>query len=231
MASSRACEQARRTGAVSALHAGRHVPRDLLGKQPHRGTKSLGRFRCTPNRDDSKEDVPNLDGSGPTSGDECTITTDELPTLDVRRLKREGFIATGQEQLKGVARLEWTPCNFGGERPWFVCPGEGCARRVAILYGPGPGRLLCRRCRDLTYESQWEDQIARAKRRVEKARSRLPPSGARPKGMHHSTFLKLTQDYLDASKEHEAFVQERLARLAWRRTVRRLRSLRRRRAS
>jgi hypothetical protein len=33
--------------------------------------------------------------------------------------------------------LSWTECNFGGERLWFICPGAGCGRRVAILSGPG----------------------------------------------------------------------------------------------
>ena len=40
--------------------------------------------------------------------------------------------------------LDWTPCHFGGERPWFRCPAMGCGRRVAILYG---GRIFaCRHC-------------------------------------------------------------------------------------
>jgi hypothetical protein len=30
--------------------------------------------------------------------------------------------------------IEWTPCNYGGKRAWFVCP-RGCGHRVAILYG------------------------------------------------------------------------------------------------
>ena len=31
--------------------------------------------------------------------------------------------------------LDWTACNLGGQRPWFLCPARGCGRRVAILYG------------------------------------------------------------------------------------------------
>jgi hypothetical protein len=44
--------------------------------------------------------------------------------------------------------LEWTACNFGGERPWFICPGAGCSRRVAVLHAAGK-HFLCRHCYDL----------------------------------------------------------------------------------
>ncbi len=87
-------------------------------------------------------------------------TTEELPAIDVRSLKRAGVITDPeQERVGGGPRnlpwihLEWTPCAFGGSRPWFLCPGEGCGRRVAILYGP-TFPLLCRLCRDLAYASQ-----------------------------------------------------------------------------
>ena len=60
------------------------------------------------------------------------------------------------EDVKEQVSLEWTPCNFGGERPWFICPGVACGRRVAILYKLRK-HLLCRYCYDLRYESQRED--------------------------------------------------------------------------
>jgi len=55
--------------------------------------------------------------------------------------------------------IEWTPCRFGGERPWFVCSvaanGEYCGREVTKLYGAG--RLFaCRYCYRLAYASQQE---------------------------------------------------------------------------
>ena len=86
-------------------------------------------------------------------------TTDQFGTVDIRSLKRKGLITPGLEWIGGGPydapwlALEWTPCNFGGERPWFICPGEGCGRRVAILYGPTLP-LLCRQCRGLVYASQ-----------------------------------------------------------------------------
>jgi hypothetical protein len=48
--------------------------------------------------------------------------------------------------------LTWTPCHYGAKRVWFLCPGKGCGRRVAILYS---GKIfVCRRCKQLAYPSQ-----------------------------------------------------------------------------
>jgi hypothetical protein len=55
--------------------------------------------------------------------------------------------------------IEWTPCNYGGKRPWLVCP-RGCGHRVAILYYREG--LACRHCRQLTYESRQESRKNRA---------------------------------------------------------------------
>ncbi len=88
-------------------------------------------------------------------------TTDELPALDVRELKRTGLVHREQECIENVARLVWTPCGLGGERPWFVCPSEECGRRAAILYLED-GALLCRLCLDLAYPSQREGKLGGA---------------------------------------------------------------------
>jgi hypothetical protein len=41
-------------------------------------------------------------------------------------------------------RLEWTGCNLGGRRAWFLCPAQGYGRRVAILFR---GSIFaCRHC-------------------------------------------------------------------------------------
>lgn len=51
-------------------------------------------------------------------------------------------------------KITWTKCNFGGKRPWLLCPNTNCGRRVAKIYKP-PGKevFLCRHCWDLTYQS------------------------------------------------------------------------------
>jgi len=51
-----------------------------------------------------------------------------------------------------------TPCNYGGVRFWFICPGWkngiACRRRCRKLYLPPRGHVFaCRVCHDLTYES------------------------------------------------------------------------------
>lgn len=143
-------------------------------------------------------------------------TTDELPALDVRELKRKNLIRPGREKLKPFTqgaepvRLTWEPCGFGeGDegpvRPWFICPGTGCRRRVAILYLEDKRLLLCRHCLELVYPSQRETELQRLKRRADAARAKLgPDENPRPRGMHKRTFLRLCGEYVDAREEQKA---------------------------
>ncbi|MDP9475892.1 MAG: hypothetical protein M3R38_09425 [Actinomycetota bacterium] len=114
------------------------------------------------------------------------------------------------EDVRELVPLEWTSCNFGRERPWFLCPGVGCGRRVAVLYGPGR-YFLCRHCYDLRYESQREDGALRALRRAQKIREGLggsanmtEPFPERPKSMHWRTYDRLWQEHREAETEHLA---------------------------
>jgi hypothetical protein len=96
------------------------------------------------------------------------------------------------EQKEYPAYLDWTGCNLGGRRPWFLCPASGCGRRVAILYG---GEFFaCRHCHDLSYGSQRESPEWRSQRRALKIQARLGwenGHGPKPKGMHWRTFERL----------------------------------------
>jgi hypothetical protein len=62
------------------------------------------------------------------------------------------FRGYGQEweDVRQDVPLDWTPCHFGGERPWFIC--GNCGRRVAVIYAGGK-YFACRHCYDLTYTS------------------------------------------------------------------------------
>jgi len=65
--------------------------------------------------------------------------------------------------------VERTRCNYGGSRPWFVCPH--CQRRVALLYlGNDVG---CRQCFGMTYPCQSEDEVDRLRRRKARIQARL----------------------------------------------------------
>lgn len=110
--------------------------------------------------------------------------------------------------------LDWTTCNFGSQRPWFLCPARGCGRRVAILYG---GAIFaCRHCHQLAYPSQRESWDDRAARRADRIRDKLGwkrgilnGTGQKPKGMHQKTFEQLIT-------KHDSFVEVSLAGFALR---------------
>lgn len=93
-----------------------------------------------------------------------------------------------------IISLTRTPCNFGGYRPWFLCPGDQCGRRVAILYGPYS--MLCRHCWGIAYQSQREDTLQRMHRKLRSIEAkypkrlftRKPETQKRSKGMHNRTF-------------------------------------------
>lgn len=102
--------------------------------------------------------------------------------------------------------LARTPCHLGGDRPWFLCPTDGCSRRVAILY-LSHGRFACRHCLKLAYQSQRETETDRHVRRANKLRRYMgwPPGilslpGVRPKGMHWKTYARLVLEYGDVSE-------------------------------
>jgi hypothetical protein len=111
------------------------------------------------------------------------------------------------KEVREPVPLTWTACNFGGERPWFVCPGAGCKRRVAVLYGPGR-YFLCRHYYDLVYESQRESGMYRALHKAQAIRERLggsanmtEPFPEKPKGMHWRTYERLWWEHHETKME------------------------------
>ena len=107
--------------------------------------------------------------------------------------------------------IEWTPCNYGGRRAWWVCPD--CGRRVAVLWGGR--RYACRHCHDLAYKSTRTAPGSECYARANKIRARLgwgggvaSPPGSKPKGMHWTTYTRLLRQLhahcIDASFEMDA---------------------------
>ncbi|UWQ90844.1 hypothetical protein K3727_19170 [Rhodobacteraceae bacterium M382] len=96
--------------------------------------------------------------------------------------------------------LEHTSCYYGGQRPYFRCPGivngQHCGRRVAKLYAGGR-YFLCRHCYSVAYTSQSEPRYDRMLRRANKLRMALggEPGSAhwiapKPKGMWQRTYQR-----------------------------------------
>jgi hypothetical protein len=110
---------------------------------------------------------------------------------------------SGESQVKNYAvHLAHTGCNLGGQRSWWLCPVEGCGRRVALLYLGGSGTFACRHCYGLAYRSQQETAHYRTFRWAGNLRERLGwvpgvahPMGSKPKGMQWRTYRLLTVQY------------------------------------
>ncbi len=143
-----------------------------------------------------------------------TIASIQMRTEEDRVILNYRSRSNGDEwkAMEYPVRLEWTACNLGGQRAWFLCPAQGCGRRVAILYGGSV--FACRHCHKLNYQCQRETNDDRAARRADKIRERLKwdagilnGNGRKPKGMHWRTFERLRA-------EHDAFVSASLAGMA-----------------
>lgn len=150
-------------------------------------------------------------------------TTDSAPSLDVRQLCQRGYLRPGAsysatwagrsiklrvdpaglwlEELDTGrvhrARLTSTRCNYGGVRPWFMCPR--CGYRAARLYLRR--ELQCRDCHGLAYPSTRRDGIDRLRTKARALRQQLgggdvaiPP---RPKGMWRTTYERLVRELVE----------------------------------
>lgn len=115
--------------------------------------------------------------------------------------------------------LTWTDCNYGGHRPWFLCPK--CNRRVAVLYGAGH-YFLCRHCYRITYYSRCEGAYDRLLRKERKIRKKLSPDGSddapiyfKPKGMHQKTFDLLRGELERVNDAMGRYVSQRFGVRFW----------------
>src|SRR5215213_1028118 len=143
-----------------------------------------------------------------------TVVGNEKPEQVILTYRHRSGPGREWEEVQERVHLSWTACNFGGERPWFVCPGAGCGRRVAVLYGPGR-YFLCCHCYDLRYESLREDKIHCALRPAQTIRERLggsanmtKPFPERPKGMHFETYWQLREEHDEADMEQLTRMRE-----------------------
>ena len=111
--------------------------------------------------------------------------------------------------VKQVIALENTPCHFGGERTWFVCPR--CRQRVGILY-PVYGGFFCRRCNGLAYKSNNAGKLDRLINKKHKLGEKIFEGyengfdWTKKKHMHQRTFLKLSERYHRIDEQIDAAI-------------------------
>lgn len=128
---------------------------------------------------------------------------------------RDEVLAWYEEEPHLLA-LEWSPCRFGGSRPWFRC--ACCEGRALVLYASS-SCFRCRRCTRAGYAVWKESSEDRALRKVRKLRSRVGnPKGTvsawtRPKGMHGTTFGRILHRATEAESSFYATMPGVLARL------------------
>ncbi len=88
------------------------------------------------------------------------------------------------EPITQTVHTTQSDCNYGGQRPYFLCPGvvngRHCGRRVGKLFSGGR-YFLCRHCYQIAYSSQSEAHYDRMLRRANKLRMAL---GGEPGAAH-----------------------------------------------
>jgi len=99
--------------------------------------------------------------------------------------------------------LTTTRPRYGGIRWWFLCPAQGCSKRVGVLY---LGHIFaCRHCHNLAYETQNEDRMSRLLGKAQKIHRKLGGDWAadcgnppKPKGMHWKTYWRNVEQMEEA---------------------------------
>lgn len=144
---------------------------------------------------------------------------DPADWLEVQHLWAEDTVA---ERIN----MEWTPCAYGGARPWLLCPW--CGRRARLLYlesaiaSPVVSRLACRTCLGLAYECQRQDETRRLAEKAKRLRRKADGASAfslfsafpaRPTGMHWATYLRLREASETATLQFWEMTMEQFAKM------------------
>jgi hypothetical protein len=133
---------------------------------------------------------------------------DRPPDVELRYRFDHDSRDTG-DQVQTV-QVTSSPCRFGGQRWWWICPRTG--RRAAMLFLPNGGiRFLSREGYGLGYQSTRESRIDRAHRKAGRLYRKLgdtydgPSSECpdKPKGMHWRIYnaickqISVVERYID----------------------------------
>ena len=115
--------------------------------------------------------------------------------------------------------LASTPCGFGGQRWWFLCPLSG--QRCAVLWLPRGGTVFATaNAYQLPYGSTRRSHEDRLWRKMAKIARRLGEDDpvpdhlpTKPRWMRWSTYTRLEQAWLAAHQQREAIFTAAACRL------------------
>ena len=150
-----------------------------------------------------------------------TWTRDGEPSGNIGVLVKDGSVTLGYrlgqgQPIEQPVYFTWTRPQFGGRRPWFLCPR--CIRRVALLYLRGE-RWACRICCDLAYRSELGSKGCRGPMKARKIRVRLGGNRSgiefpdKPPYMHWRTYERWREKHDAAvAKSWSGFWGSRFAR-------------------
>ncbi len=118
-----------------------------------------------------------------------------------------------QAQTAYEIPIEKIPCHYGGFRPYFRCPL--CERRSRMLYFDGKSLLLCRKCLNLSYETQQLRTSRRLDYMATKVKKLIKEKGGsvkynkKPPHMHHATYYNMRSKIIDyEGKSEQAHMDE-----------------------
>jgi hypothetical protein len=142
--------------------------------------------------------VSDLSRIGALRGDFVSIRTG-IRWPAIRRMMAAEYlilIELHNRTLPQEIRVSWSPCHFGGRRPWMHCPY--CEKRAVKLLR-GMGGYCCRACiGNPLYASQAKSTHGRRHFEICKIRlqlngnaSLLEPFPERPRRMHRKTYERL----------------------------------------
>ena len=148
---------------------------------------------------------------GPTTSLIFRRGEERIGSIAVKSLNGDGIVLeykyAQSEQIKQPVTIVSSPCEFGGSRRWFLCPG--CGRRAAVLYCRRFFR--CRVCLGLSYASQGQRAFERGVRQTSARRRKLGGSGSllesfppKPKWMRLKTYLRLQEEDARETMQHLA---------------------------
>ena len=94
------------------------------------------------------------------------------------------IVASGNDvAIAQRAAIECVPCPFGGARSYFLCPINGTRCQQLFLVD---GVFASRKAHKLTYASQSEDELSRARRKIRKLHRQVEGDArySRPRGQN-----------------------------------------------